>query len=296
MEKIIINDFELENYSIEDTQKLINECNIYGFIYITKNLINSKLYLGQKAISKKWKTYYGSGNLIKRAIKKYGKENFIRYIINFACSEEELNYLEFVYTKIFDCVRDDNWYNLIYGGGFSGIRGVPFSEEHKMKLSEAKKGKNNPNYGKQYTKEERKLLRDKLSGENNPMFGKKGELSPCFGKKHSEETKKKMSDAAIGNKNHNYGISWSDEHRYKYKKYILENGAMGAKETYCYDLDGNFIKSYINATEAAKDINGNHSNISKICRQKRGKHHGYQWRYAEDVNYLKENIGKYKRN
>lgn len=42
-----------------------------------------------------------------------------------------------------------------------------------------------------------------VSGCNNPMFGKKKELSPCFGKKHTEQTKDKISKALKGK------ISWS---------------------------------------------------------------------------------------
>lgn len=49
-------------------------------------------------------------------------------------------------------------------------------------------------------------------GQNNPMFGLRGELSPHFGKTHSEETKKKQSEALKEyNKNrpkeHNSNIS-----------------------------------------------------------------------------------------
>ena len=35
-------------------------------------------------------------------------------------------------------------------------------------------------------------------GENNPMYGLKGELHPRYGKKHSEETKKKISEMCRG--------------------------------------------------------------------------------------------------
>ena len=37
-----------------------------------------------------------------------------------------------------------------------------------------------------------------VSGENNPMFGTKGELSPNWGKKHTEETKRKISEGNKG--------------------------------------------------------------------------------------------------
>ena len=50
--------------------------NPYGFIYITTNMVNGKRYIGQKKFCDGWKTYLGSGKLLKKAIKKYCKENF----------------------------------------------------------------------------------------------------------------------------------------------------------------------------------------------------------------------------
>ena len=51
------------------------------FIYKTTNLINKKIYIGQVSVSNKPSTYFGSGTIIKRVVKKYGKCNFIREII-----------------------------------------------------------------------------------------------------------------------------------------------------------------------------------------------------------------------
>ena len=50
---------------------------MYGFIYITTNNLDGKKYIGQKSYSMpNWKRYLGSGIYLKRAIKKYGRENF----------------------------------------------------------------------------------------------------------------------------------------------------------------------------------------------------------------------------
>lgn len=92
--------------------------NLYGFIYVTTNLINGKRYVGQTKRDKKgnWKYYLGSGTILKLAIEKYGKENFKKEIIDIAFNKKELNRLEKYYTILFNSVDNDNWYNIIYGG------------------------------------------------------------------------------------------------------------------------------------------------------------------------------------
>jgi len=50
-------------------------------LYITTNLINGKQYVGDHSTNKIYDTYLGSGSGILNAIKKYGKENFKREIL-----------------------------------------------------------------------------------------------------------------------------------------------------------------------------------------------------------------------
>lgn len=56
-------------------------------------------------------------------------------------------------------------------------RGIKFSEEHKKKISDSKKGENHPMYGKQFTEERKenisKALKGKYVGENHWCYGKK---------------------------------------------------------------------------------------------------------------------------
>ena len=56
----------------------------YGFVYITTNNLNGRMYVGQKKIDDwgVWKNYLGSGKAFKQAVKKYGKENFERAIVS----------------------------------------------------------------------------------------------------------------------------------------------------------------------------------------------------------------------
>jgi len=85
-------------------------------------------------------------------------------------------------------------------------KGKTLSLEHRAKLSEAHpklKGKDNPNYGKKRTPEQRREISKRLRGEGNPFFGKK----------HSPETRKKMSknhkdNSGERNQNWRGGISF----------------------------------------------------------------------------------------
>ena len=51
-----------------------------AYIYLTTNLVNGKKYIGQHNGSIK-DDYLGSGVLLVKAIKKYGKENFKKEIL-----------------------------------------------------------------------------------------------------------------------------------------------------------------------------------------------------------------------
>lgn len=92
--------------------------NPYGFIYITTNLINGKKYIGQKKFdnASRWKSYLGSGFHLINAVKYYGKENFIREIIDIAYSAEDLNRKEEEYIKYLNAVDSESYYNMIEGG------------------------------------------------------------------------------------------------------------------------------------------------------------------------------------
>lgn len=74
------------------------------------------------------------------------------------------------------------------------LSGRKLSNEHKLSLSKTHadmSGSNNPMFGKQHTKEARKLMGENhrdMSGDNHP----KGML----GKRHTEETKQKMRDSS----------------------------------------------------------------------------------------------------
>jgi hypothetical protein len=93
--------------------------------------------------------------------------------------------------------------NLTNGG--DGTSGWVPSEESRRKMSEANKGKNNPNYGKSLSEETKRKMSEANKGKNNPNYGKS----------LSEETRRKLSEANKGKNNPNYGKTRSEETRRK---------------------------------------------------------------------------------
>ena len=132
-------------------------------LYKILNNINGKYYIGVHHGNIISDCYYGSGRLIKNAIKKYGKENFQQIII------EEFSISNDAYSKEKEIVNENLiskklCYNLIVGG-----KGASGGSEHPMfgKKRNDILGNNNPS--------KRDDVRYKISlhkkGNKNPMFG-----------------------------------------------------------------------------------------------------------------------------
>ena len=114
---------------------------MYGYIYRTTNLINGKMYIGQKKsevfLDDK---YLGSGHVILKAIKKYGKENFQIELLEWAQDQKDLDTKEILWIEKYNANTSDDYYNISRGG--QGGQIVPphiQTEEEKLKRSESLK-------------------------------------------------------------------------------------------------------------------------------------------------------------
>ena len=87
----------------------------YHFIYQTKNNINGMLYVGRHSTDNISDGYIGSGKLLQKAIKKYGKNNFSIEILCFFDSLNELIEEEMFVVNENWCNRSDS-YNIVCGG------------------------------------------------------------------------------------------------------------------------------------------------------------------------------------
>lgn len=164
----------------------------YGFIYMTKNLVTGKLYIGQhkrtmnpKDIDDTW--YLGSGTAFRKAITKYGEENFERTIIYECDNASHLNYMEKIFIDYYNAVEDDKFYNLVVGGnGSSG----PRSEEAKQNMRHPYKP---------MSEEARKHMSREISEEGRKKISESTKLH-LTGYQHSERSKRNMSNAHKGSK------------------------------------------------------------------------------------------------
>lgn len=106
------------------------------------------------------------------------------------------------------------------------------SEAHKNPSEETRKKMSNTHKGKKLSEEHKQKIREKhadVSGENNPMHGRRKELNPWFGRKHSEETRKKMSESHKGEKNHNYGKRWFTDGKNNVFRYNCPEGFVAGR-------------------------------------------------------------------
>jgi hypothetical protein len=106
--------------------------------------------VGKHATSNIDDGYIGSGNLLLRAVRKYGRDAFKIEHLAFCGSMEELNVLEQqIVTK--ELVEDPMCFNLKLGGagGWDHCqrKGTKLSEETRRKMSESHKGKPRPKRG-----------------------------------------------------------------------------------------------------------------------------------------------------
>lgn len=161
-------------------------------IYRTTNVLNGMYYVGMHRTENRKDRYLGSGQRLRRAISKYGRENFIKEIL-FECeTEEEMIFME----DSFICLDDPLCYNLCTGGIGGNLGGKPWNKGKRM----------TPEYI------ENTIELKKARGYRNARLGKKD----------TEETKAKrnasVSKALKGRIAPNKGIPQTPEQRAKHSE------------------------------------------------------------------------------
>lgn len=224
----------------------------YHYIYKTTNVINEKFYVGMHSTDNLDDDYIGSGTVLARSIRKYGKENFVKEILEFFPDRESLRNREGeIVNEHF--VNDKMCMNVKLGGekGNFGTtmpnrKSSPLSESHRFNISKSLKGK----IGNKLSNEARKKLKELNKG-----------------KKASSETKLKMSES--------HKKIWESGIR---KRKEIINKPVYYRQIYQYDLDDNLLKTWNSTKEIFLELGYQRTYISKIAR-KSGIYENYKWTY-----------------
>ena len=238
-------------------------------VYCHKNKVNGKRYIGItcQQLNQRFRNGkgYKSSPHFNHAIQKYGWDNFEHQILFSDLSEEDAKNKEIEMIKKYNTRDSQYGYNITPGGeGYSGKDnpwyGKHHSEESKKKMSEARKGIpkteewkrkiSESNKGRVVTKETKAKMSKNhanVSGENNPMYGRK------------------LSDEAIAKM---VKASKTEEAIAKMKQNkVWYSGKENphAKKVMCIETQ----KVYDTLNDAAKDNGCNPTKISAVCHGKR---------------------------
>lgn len=285
-----------------DDNELNSQCGIYKIICSG----NNKVYIGQSTnIHRRYKSHITDLKANKHhnpklqyAFNKYGEDSF-RFEIIELCDKSLLDERENYYIDFYNAISNDYGFNLKTGGNAKseysdesrqrisdGIKRhfqlYGMSEEQRQKYREATKGRwEDPEYYKQMCEMNR--------GENNAMYGMRGELAPWYGRRHTDEENRKSSEGLKRawqqhperrkpENNPFYGKKHSPEtiahlsalrrERMKDPKYRLQN----ARSIVMLDLDMHYEQTFESIRCACRYIGCTDSAISNaFCKHKDSK-------------------------
>ncbi len=179
-------------------------------IYQITNLINEKIYIGIHITDNEEDGYFGSGTALKNAIRKYGKENFRRIILERCSCIEELCDRERMLVND-DFVKRKDTYNIITGGRtipvlgkvvVRDLNGNFFSvdcDDPRYLAGELK----HPTKGRVTVVDS--FGKSMSLPKEDDRIAKEGLKNPFKDKTHSRESKSKISEGHKGSKNVNFG-------------------------------------------------------------------------------------------
>ena len=179
-------------------------------VYKITNKINNKYYIGKHKTKDLNDGYFGSGKILKRAIEKYGIENFTKEILHTFDNELDMNAKEKELVVI-----GEETYNLCEGGegGFSYINNnsLWLTEKHRKAAIENRKKATEKLMELARTDPEWKKRHSAVTKANHPSK-KENYVHSFLGRKHKPESIQLMKLSAKGkhegSKNSQYGTCW----------------------------------------------------------------------------------------
>lgn len=229
---------------------------------------SNKRYIGitSQKPERRWRNNgngYSDSPVFFNAIKRYGWDNFNHEIMLSGLSYEEAEMYEVMFIRLFRSTDRRYGYNM-ESGGTSGKR---LSELTKQKLSIANAGKGNPD-----------ALRKWILNNGPWNKGTKGLTS------HTDDWKKNMSQKMSGKNNPAYGKDYSNKRNYAEENHPKGKDHWHATLIKQYDKEGNYIRTFETITAVAHALGKNTaydvSNVVACARGRRKTAYGYVWKYA----------------
>lgn len=204
---------------------------MYHYVYLTTNKITGKQYVGDRSVNDiENDRYLGSGVHIKISIKKYGKDNFHKEILETFDFRSEAYKAQEKFINIYNTL-EPNGYNISPKGGCNEKNS--HSEESKKKISKHNKGK----ILSESTKEKIRQSKLNISDETKKKIGiasanrsldsnyrcgstNRGKETWMKGKHHTDESKEL-------NRQKHLGIKHSEESNKKKSLPGNKNGMFG---------------------------------------------------------------------
>jgi group I intron endonuclease len=214
-------------------------------IFVTTNIVNKKIYVGQSTYDNP--AYLGSGKIFKLSLQKYGNENFEKKIIEYCDTAKILDDREIYWIEKLNS-RDSNiGYNILKGG--NGNSYIEYIEN----MSSLCKGENNGMSGKTHSEITKEKIRQRAIGRKASLKTKEklreshlGEKNHFYGKKHKQETINLISKGRTGK------MTGADNHSSKSFIFINPNNiqyeVFANFEGFCnkYDISIAKMKRFIN--------------------------------------------------
>jgi len=182
------------------------------YLYKTTCLVTGRYYIGMHSTNNLEDGYMGSGKRLRYSIRKYGKENHVKEILEFFDSRELLVEAEKKVVSS-DLIKDKMCMNIVEGGTGGNTYSFVTKESKEKMLNGLSLGrviycdriKNDLEFRNKML---RVLAKNRLDSINSGKFKNNKTFK---GKNHSEKTKLLMSEKAkqrIGDKNSQYGTMW----------------------------------------------------------------------------------------
>lgn len=170
---------------------------MYYYLYKITNLVNNKIYVGVHQTKNLDDDYMGSGKIIRKAIEKYGVDNFRKEIMEFFSDYESMMSREREIINEEFLSRDDV-YNLKIGG----TGGFEYITKNRLNLTREVLSKRTESIRLNHKLNPRKVVgvphtgetKMHLSAVRKQFFANGGEHPRgMLGKSHKEETKRHVS-------------------------------------------------------------------------------------------------------